>query len=354
MLSTMRLAVLLLLAVVSVQPARQEPAEFPLVYVAKVDEPRTFHWEQVVELDCSDVRVPAGSPTGFKDEDYYPEHPLEMLSEEREIEFTQTVLATQDGRPVKLRRAWNRAHASRSTNVLEDPRTEDRGEGDSKLAEHSVVFTFADNEWSAEPEGDLVPALCEGLVARADLAGLLPAKRVAIDETWTLPASALDEVVAPGGFLAFIAEETGLELALNEPVPLPGDEPEFEATLRSLKEGLATIDLDGRWKGDVEVRGLGVVYFFTEPYFVPVLHRADVDIEMTGKLVWDLEENRAHGLNAKAELRVFEEVVFSQELWGAWRDAKPYWGEFAREQEDRVQVEQRWTGIVSTELVISD
>lgn len=170
---------------------------------------KTFESTTEMTLDEMDMLM-NGEPMPF---------PMEMdisISIEQSIAVVDTYGETVDGRPARLERTYdtlsNNAISSISSSMMGDDESEAAGE--SELEGLTVIFS-----WDAD-EGDYSVAFAEGsdgdeelldgLAEDMDLRALLPEGDVAEGDTWSIDADSIVDLLAPGGDLAIIPEDTDL------------------------------------------------------------------------------------------------------------------------------------------------
>jgi hypothetical protein len=247
------------------------------------------------------------------------DHALDSPEHELSIEQTETVtfidehLALEDGRTTKLRRRFDTLSetSARTMTDAEGETDETDEEGESELEGHTVELVWdADEEtWSASfAEGDEGgdDELLAELEHHADFVEFLPDGEVAIGAEWTVPASAFVRLSNPSG-----------ELHLDTPSDKEEDDDELQdqldsnfageitAKLVSVEDGLATIalTLELTTSGEVDEELEEV----EESAPVEVTRSVELEFDLEGALVWNVEEGRPVSLAVEGELG-FESV----------------------------------------------
>lgn len=124
----------------------------------------------------------------------------------RELEASDTFLSVEDGRPRRVQRSFDSIESSIVV-ALELEGAEEAHDEDleSPLSGRAVVFAWDEDDeryhcsLADEASGDVRLA---GLREDLDLTGLLPAERVSEGDRWSVDASVLEDLFAPGGDLS--------------------------------------------------------------------------------------------------------------------------------------------------------
>jgi hypothetical protein len=209
---------------------------------------------------------------------------------------------------------------ARSFEALLSEMSNDNGDGetDSELVGETVVFGYdaEEEEWSAEygEDSDGEADWLDGLIARIDLAGVLPEDDAEFGDSWELPPTFLAAVLKPGGQLMVQATEEddeGEEGSIQ--ITLPGGDnysvfEEFEgdvtATLKEIVDEddkrvamiVVTVDVEAdvdiidQLEDQADERGAD------EAYSDATLTRT-----LEGELIvlWNLETNRPESLGGE-------------------------------------------------------
>jgi len=216
---------------------------------------------------------------------------------------------TAGGRPLELRRFYDRLRRGVTMTVDELMKFEQEGE----LDETGVVFTWQpdEGEYGRYYDGqELREELLPQLDPDMDLRCLLPAGEVAIGAQWTIPSASLAGALAAGGALRFkhvegpgalIQRSMDSGIAGSNFLAFGGESTgEARATLSAVttEDGVTrariSVDLGGRWVSDVtehvtELRlereiEAGTTYPASSLTF---------SVKGKGELVWDLTSGHA-------------------------------------------------------------
>jgi len=234
---------------------------------------------------------------------------MEMsMTNSSELEFTDTYVAVDSGRPATLHRTFESLGNTTSTSTsnqitgsmdLDVPSA-------SELEGLTVVFAWEEDEgdfvasYPEDAEGD--ETLLEDLVEDTDLRGFLPRGAVEEGDTWTVEAAYLINLMAPGGDLKLIPEEMEEMPGMGDPTSELGiqdmlGEIEGEVTCEyaGMREGLAAIkvtlevssandlsELIAEKMADAEMPQEGMEVSFDSM-------DVEVEIEGEGTLLWNVE-----------------------------------------------------------------
>ena len=286
---------------------------------------KTFTQSATLEASTADIVVP--------DE----EGPIDVeltLEWERELVFTDTFLESADGRPAKLRRAFDSLqHDAEYLVAVEAEGFSDEDEngvnGGSELEGRVVEFTRDGDEvevdWADDKEGD--EQLLAGLTLGADLTALLPDGDVDKGDRWDLDGNVLYELLVPSGDLgfelSFVEEERAMEFTAV------GLEPAFFSLAEHLVGEPDDADATATYQGTREVDGRRVAVIALtlevtterdatdsmdalldrirgQEGMELTLEKCDLAlaIEATGELLWDQAAGRVHSFSLEGDLGV--------------------------------------------------
>jgi len=131
-----------------------------------------------------------------------------------------------------------------------------------------------------------------------DLAALRPPAQAGTGYRWTLPASALDGVIRPGGDLQFVygrdPAPKGCSVALwtsRQPATA-----ELEGTVQATVKGRK--ERDGRQLVAIELEAT------VRSSCLDGAFPFKVELELAGDLLWDFQADRAYALDAKGTMEV--------------------------------------------------
>ncbi len=258
------------------------------------------------------------------------------LDAETAVTVRDTYLATAQGRPERLKRAFDALKSSSTFSIVAGGESQEQPfEASSKLEGRTVSFTWNEQEGAFDvafegEEGDT--DLLDGLDEEMDLRFFLPQGDVSVGDTWEVAVDSLLPLVMPGGDLAFESpEDADDEAAQMIEEFLEGKAEE----LKDLLHGTCTCT----YKGSSEVGGvqLGEIQIALEiasaadlsPLIeeaiqriaeengeteVPVDVRAadvNLDVQGTGTLLWDLRAGRLHSLQMQGDCQIALDVSIS-------------------------------------------
>ena len=145
-----------------------------------------------------------------------PEMDMTMTTNQKVV-VTDEYVQNRDGAPKKLRRRFdelgNDMSMSMKMEMMGQTQNSDNNvKAKSELAGKTIVFTW--DEEGQEYKKVFDPAeddaeLLEGLAEDMDLRALLPEGEVEVGEEWDIDVKQLGTVLAPGGNLALVPEESG-------------------------------------------------------------------------------------------------------------------------------------------------
>ena len=241
----------------------------------------------------------------------------EMTGEEEgSIEISMSTVFTdeygplEEGRLTSLTRSFGEMTDRNVRSFLDEEgdEIEEEEEGESYLSGTAVAFEwdseqeeyrlkFADDE---ERDEDTAAAMLKGLKIEADFTFLLPDEPVEVGDTWELPASAFDHIGNPGGDLKIWVDgeededQDDFDEEFRENL-----EGALECTWSEVEEGQATILISGtistRIDNEIETPE-------GAPDDLELSNRIEFEFEVEGKLVWDLEKNRASQFSLEGPL----------------------------------------------------
>lgn len=132
------------------------------------------------------------------------------LTAERTVIVVDELRSTSAGRPLELRRTYKDLKQVTTLTPLIEGTERTRIEQETPLQGSSVVFTWIEDEGAygryydaVEGEESWLPGLTEDM----DFRMLLPVEPVVLDQTWTLQASQLRDLLASAGDLHFQSEK---------------------------------------------------------------------------------------------------------------------------------------------------
>ncbi|QDU69359.1 hypothetical protein [Engelhardtia mirabilis] len=278
---------------------------------------KTFSNTSEMTLDEMDMLM-NGEPLPF---------PMDMditVSTDQTVVVTDTLGTVRGGHPIKVERTFDSltsdSVSSMSSSMMGDEEME--ANGTSELEGLSVVFTWDDDEgeftvaFAEDSEGD--EDLLEGLKEDMDLRVLLPAGDVSEGESWSIDPSLMISVLAPGGNLQIVPEDTEMG-----GMGMPGGSMNLEQMLGEL-DGEVTGKLVGL--RDVDDSKIAVIAITLEiestndltefmremmesvelPPEAGSMEIESFDVEMSiageGELLWDITHGHFLELNISTEM----------------------------------------------------
>jgi hypothetical protein len=246
-------------------------------------------------------------------DEYLPEIDLVVTTEHRVVVNDQYV-AMASGRPARVRRHYAEIECSAEQDFDmtvpvgggggEDVSDSSKGDAESVLSGRTVEFAWEEDgerfaaHWHGDAPGAPVP---QRLAEDMDLRALLPARAVAVGDTWRVTGAALSSLLRPGGDLALEwPEELGDEWG-KQPLEESTDG-ELTLTLEAVDESggerLARIVLTGEARELQTLEG--------DLSQVPVVEGEATQTdkttyELTGTLTWDLEAGLVRSLELELE-----------------------------------------------------
>ncbi|HKX46568.1 MAG TPA: hypothetical protein VJP77_07685, partial [Planctomycetota bacterium] len=291
---------------------------------------KTFSSTSEMALDSMDMLM-NGEPSPF---------PMEMdmtMTSETEVEVVDQYVGMGDGRPSKLERTFENI-ASNNSSAISNPMM---GDMDIDLAAHSdlqglkVVFT-----WDAEA-GAYSPSFPEGVEADAelledlnedmDLRALLPEGDVALDASWEVDPQALVGVLAPGGNLKLVPEESE-ELPMGN---MPGSDMDLSDMLGEMSGDVTctfvgTREVDGKRLGAVKVvvdvtstndlSDMIGEMMEDAPDMGAEIEFDSMDVEWSfegeGELLWDLAGGHLHAFELTGDVVMAMDMAMNMSMQG--------------------------------------
>lgn len=225
-----------------------------------------------------------------------------------ELVAQDTYVEVAEGRPTKLQRhyetltgtaIWDAAMGEEYDDAAGDTKNESAIQGED------VEFVWSESESRFERalvDSDKRPAGIDLLDERLDLAGFLPADEVAVGDVWELEPELIDRLLMPGGPLG-LEGSSAAEGAEPRSVESTG---ELSARLVSVEEGRASIEFEGEHVSKMS--------FATTLERVPVADGTATqedtsNLELKGRLVWDLRVGRAVSLTVEASVDYVQHTV---------------------------------------------
>lgn len=230
------------------------------------------------------------------------------------IDATETFVATKDGKPTDLLRAYEKIKTS--AEIGDETKESDTP---SDLEGKTVRFTWNEKtkaydksfHESKGDEGDL-----ERLIDDMEVRALLPDKKVSEGDTWTVDATALEALFFPGGVISSAKDK--------------GDGPDLDAIVedvgQQIQEALKDFRVTCTYKGTREEGGtkVGAIAFVYDGKadidLVPMLEKlaesvggegvpemdftasAAMQLEGEGLLLWDLAAGVMHSYEMKSKV----------------------------------------------------
>ncbi len=245
-----------------------------------------------------------------------------------------------DGRLQRLERTYEDLGGSFNMSFVGDMGSESQDQTSSSLLEGSTVVF----EWNADDEaydvsfedGDGDDELLEGLEQDMDLRFLLPPGPVSEGDTWEVEVEALQALIAPGGNLSLLPEDTDME-QMSQFEELFGDR--IEQDFADMFDGSCTCTYKGSHEVDgVKVGEIGIVIQvggsadFSDLIMdfmsqlgdefgeMPDLSfdTADLtfDYEGEGTLLWNLAAGRAQAMDISGDVDFAMDLAVSVEAEG--------------------------------------
>ncbi len=175
-------------------------------------------------------------------------------------------------------------------------------------------------------------ALLDGLAEDLDLRALLPSEDVGVEDRWTIDASRLSQVLAPGGQLALNAAKGSiapselldpLEVGTTVLCALSECSRELDGEVEAV--WVSTRAVDGRALAAIELEWESSSTHDASKRVVQLLEaagspssRTDIALEFvvasegTGTLVWDLAAGRAHSFELELDSTIGCEMLWSE------------------------------------------
>lgn len=286
---------------------------------------KTFTQSATLEAASAEIVVPdEEGPIG-----------VELTLEwERELVFTDTFLESADGRPAKLRRAFDSLqHDAEYRVAVEAEGFNDADEnvvnGTSDLEGRVVEFTRDGEQvevaWADDKEGD--DELLAGLALGADLTAFLPKGDVEDGARWDIDGGALYGLLVPSGDLGFELSYEEEERAME--FTAVGLEPAFFSLTEYLVGEPDEADATATYKGTREVDGRRVAVIALSLEVTTkrdatdsmdglldrirgqdgmelTLEKCDLtlSIDAKGELLWDQAAGRVHSFSLEGDLGV--------------------------------------------------
>jgi hypothetical protein len=283
-------------------PALHRVAELAFAPAPGLKVERTAHSESSYELESWSCAM-NGQPVP---EQYLPK--LDVRAEEVwELRILDTHLASADGKPTRVRRAFERASATKIEEVSVDGVKQESGERTGTTALEGCVVLFDDGAAADArrklEQGECDQALVDALTTDLDLTDFLP--RDAKASAWEVPLSALNLFEERSGGIEFTfdgADEDDhvdagqLERNAEGTWRVQRGEPRQHEGVRVVPLALAG-KLSTHSEIDGELVGVPVASG-------PTTERAELTIEATGELLWDVEHHvlRALALEGAATM----------------------------------------------------
>ena len=296
---------------------------------------KTF--ESVVEMTLDNMDMAMnGEPSPMM-----PEMDMSMTMTST-VTVTDEYVKVRENAPAQLRRTFdelgNNVSVSMEIEMMGQSQTNDQDiEAASELEGKTVVFTWdadeSDYVKKFDPEEEDTELL-EDLFEDMDLRALLPKDDVSEGDEWTIEASNLGTILAPGGNLAMVPEEMDAKAMMGGGMGMGGSMSDF---LSELLDGEAT----GKFLGMREVDGqkLGAIKITLDisssndmtEQVLEMLEDADmpeeaqmdfdhIDVEFTlegeGELLWDMEAGRAFSFELSGPTTMTYDVGIAMEMEG--------------------------------------
>lgn len=271
-----------------------------------------------------------------------PEMEMTMNTSQRVV-VTDEYVAVRPGGTKKLRRRFDDLGSTMSMSMKMEMMGQSQNQDNnvkatSELAGKTVVFTWdeeADDYKVAFEEGDGEAELLEDLIEDMDLRVLLPAGEVKEGDEWEIPVKGLASVLAPGGNLQLMPEESGRDPMGMGNMSGMGSLSDW---LGEMLEGKATGTYAGTRKSDGAT--LGVIKIALDikgsndmtEMVQEAMSNADLppeagniefdhmDIEFAmegeGELLWDLEANRMHSFEISGPMKLTIDMAMKMSAQG--------------------------------------
>lgn len=164
-----------------------------------------------------------------------------------EVAFTDTYTSVADGMPRSFAREFNDANITGEGSVTAQGESESQAfELESALSDVTVEFKWNDEEeqydaaYPEDEEGD--EDLLDDLIARADLAFMLPAGEVSVDDEWDIDAFELATLLVPSGDLGYDTED-------GDRADIDGEEGGIDDNALEMMRSLMEGEVKGKYKG---------------------------------------------------------------------------------------------------------
>lgn len=261
---------------------------------------------------------------------------MEMsMKHETRVVVKDTYLASEDGRPTKLKRTFEEiASNSRTSGSSMMGEQQNDATLASELEGKSVQFTLDDGDYAIafadDEKGD--ETLLEDLVEDMDLRGFLPSKEVKEDDTWKVDASAVKALLVPGGDLKLRPEEGSDAASLESMNFSPSDmlselEGTFEATFKGTRSedgvnvAVIAISIDCSSANDLTERMQSMTESMDDQLpegasMKVTSFDGEYEYEAEGELLWNIETGLLHALQISGELRMIMDVAMSMSMQG--------------------------------------
>lgn len=255
---------------------------------------------------------------------------------------TDEYVALGDGQPVKLKRTFDElsstSNASGSTPM--GPMDEEM-DGSSELEGLSVVFAWDEEddeygvEFASDDEDD--EELLEGLSEDMDLRALLPGKAVSTDDSWRIDLDLLHHVLAPGGNLKVLPDESDEGMG-GMGMGAPGSGMGSLGDMLGELDGSAIATYKGKREVDgvtvgviaiqIDITGANDMTEFLEEAIEDAEGMEDVevsydaaDVELAfkgeGELLWNLAGGHLHRFELGGDVNMVMDMAMSMAVMGS-------------------------------------
>ncbi len=298
---------------------------------------KTFEVEVTSNVDDMELTV---------DGNEMPAPPVESeTSQTNTIRVTDLFVQTEGSRVTILERTFDEIVGVTNVDMqhpMQGPVEEEFNSG-SELEGTTVVF-----KWNEENEGfdatfaeesaDEDEALLEGLVQSMDLAEFLPGEAVSVDDSWSFPASALLAVLAPGGNLSLVPEESDSAIDSSSGLDFSRQLGEMDgdctATLTGLKNGengtiaMIRLSIEASSTNDITELMAEAIQASEEQMKAAGMEQeiqsadASFEFELEGELLWNIDGGHFLSLELSGTTEVVLDLALSMTAMGKAMDVE--------------------------------
>lgn len=268
-----------------------------------------------------------------------------------EVAVSDEYVSVADGRPVRLRRAFDSIAGQQVFSVSADELDEEAMEFEmtSELEGAEVLFSWDedDEEYGVAYAGedDRDEDLLAGVWEDMDLRGFLPDGEVSEGDSWEIGSGALAAAFLPGGDLALLPDMDALDVDDEFMTLMEEFEERFQDRFQELYESIFEGETTGTYEGtrdedgvEVHVLAIEVQVDSTTDFAEIVMEiiqavaeeegvgdEVDIDVETAdvsfelegeGELLWDAQAHRVHAFKLETEVVALVALAIAGEIDG--------------------------------------